>query len=571
MKRYCWRLALVLAGVLGAGPVSGQQTVNPNLPKHVQSDQLQLRADELQRTGKYAEAAAALQQAAELTPDDWVVWDKAGWAHLDNKQAAEALKAFEQSRKIAPPGTPAGGLIIARFALGQSKETLELLKQELGEDELAAATAVVTKGLAAKEFTPDWSYALGYLYTRVLRNSRRAVGFIEAVASADPKRADAWLLLVEINQDLDRGANEDAAAVKYLELAPETADAFRIRAQRHAGIQQYADAVAEYQAGIARHPLTAELYYLLARLQQRLGRPAEAEATYKKLVTAAAGKNPGLHAQARAQLANFHARTRNYAEAEKFYRETAQRPDATAATWTTWGSLLALSGKWEDAAKALEGAAERQAKTGASSSAAAPDELLAARYRAAVCRLAAGQRPAAKAGLEAALAGRGEARTTPEIEARAFLTWLGGQGAKLEELGYQRSDERWAAFVWRREEQDEREFEVRGVFSPSATAWRAILQQAMKTAPDCWPAMYALGRIYASGGFTKEALELLSRAAQLRNDWWAPFYAIGQYHANRRNKESGIPPLRRVVQLAPECRQARAYLSLLANVRDVEE
>lgn len=575
-------IALGLPGALAAGPGSGQgarppaaaapPAVNSRQPKDVQAAQLALQAEDLQRARKWAEAAAAYQRAAELTPDDWVLWDKTGWAHLDNGQAEPALNAFQSARKAAPAGAPApGGLLIAHFALGQEKETLGLAQALSASDLQARAAAVVRQGLAAKPRTADWSYALGYLYTRVLGNSARALGPLEAVVQADPKHAGAWLLLVEVNAALNRGRQEDAAAVQYLELLPESVDAYRLRADRFTALQRYTEAAAEYQAGIVKYPASSELYFPLARVYERAGDAKQAEATYQKLVTAAAeAKNEPLRLQARAQLANFHARQRRYADAEKYYREAAARPDATAATWSTWGSLLALSGRWEEAAKTLEGAASREEKELPGTAGAPRDDLVPGRCRAAVCRLAAGQRDLAKAGLQAALALQGEGRTSAGMDAAAFLAWIEGGAARPVALGYQRSDERWAAFTWRRTP-EVGELEVRGRFSPAATAWRAILQQVQKSAPTCWPADYALARIYAGAGFTAEALKLLDRVREARADWWAPHYAVGDHFARLRNKERGLPPLRRALELAPACRQARVYVSLLAGVKDKNE
>jgi len=543
--------------------------VNPALPKATQAAQLVRRAEELQATGKLAEAAALLQQAAELTATDAALWDRAGWAHLDAGKAAEALAAFEAARKAAPAGTePSGGLLISNFALGREAEVLAHAKRLLPADAYALAAPVITRGLAAQPRTPEWSYALGYLYARVLPQSPRGLEPLEAVVKANPRHADAWLLLHELNKQLDRGPQEDAAAVEYLKLSPNTADAFRLRAQRYATLDKHAEALAEYEAGIVKHPLAAELYYQLARTHERLGGMKQAEDVYRRLVTnAAAQKMDALHTQARAQLANFHARRQNYVEAEKFYREAARNPDATAATWSNWAAMLALSGKWEEAAKAMETTAQRDEQARGKTVPEVRDDLLVARYRAGVCRLAAGQRDLAETNFKAALALKKESRTGPELETRAFLAWLEGRTAKLDQLAYTRSDERWAGFIWRAQP-EEGEFEVRGRFAPSAAAWRVILQTAQKRYPDCWPADYALARLYASAGFTTEALALLTRATQARPDWWAPYYAMGQQYARTRNKELGVPVLRKALQLAPQARQARVMLSLLANARE---
>lgn len=555
-------------------PTVRKPVINPRLPKETQAQQLAFYAEDLQGVGNYEEAARVLQQAAELTPEDWDLWEKAGWGHLDAGQAAPALKAFETARKAAPQGTGlSGGLLIAHFALGNQKELLDLARQKAAPEHVDEAVTILSKGVAAKPETLDWNFALGYLYVRVLGNRSRALDPLEAVIAANPKHADAWLFLVEVNQELNRGRQEDAAAIQYLELAPETPEAFRLRAQRFVVLNRVPDAIAEYQAGIAKHPTAGELYYDLARTYEKTGGVKEAESAYNRLITlAGTRKLAALHTQARAQLASFHARQRNYPAAEAYYREAAQRPDATAQTWNTWGSLLVLSGKWDEAAKAFTEAANREEKARGKAHPEAREDLLQARYRAGMAWLAAAQREPAKAALLAARELKNEARTGPEIEAAALLAWIEGPSAKAEDLGYRKSDERWAAFVWRREpEEVAGEVEIRGKYSVSATAWRAVLQQVQKVNRNCWPASYALARVYASAGFSEEALDLLTDVTQSRNDWWAPYYAMGQYYAQRRNKEEGVSPLRKVLQLAPECRQARSLLTLLNALKDDEE
>lgn len=546
----------------------------PRLSPSAQANQLVDQADQLARMGKLTEAAALLQKAAELTPDDWTRWDSAGWAHLDSGKPDLALKAFETARKTAPAGTPVNGLLVANFGLGKKDEVTKLLAELTPGDQLAVVRPIVEKGLAAKPFTTDWNFALGHLYATVLRNSDRALGLLESVVKADPMRADAWLLLVEVNRDLDQAAQEDAAAVKYLELQPESADAFRLRAERLVSLRQYPAAIEEYKAGIAKVPTAEALYFQLARLYERFNNTKEAEATYRQLIAAAdTAKRDALKQQARAALAAYQLRQRNYVEAEKFYGEAAARPDATLSTLETWGASLALLGKWEEAAKAMETAADRDAKARGTTDPAVRDSLLNARYRAAVCRVAAGQLDQAKAGLEAALSLQNDSRTGPAMEAAAFLTWLNLKEPAKAPLGYQKSDERWAAFTWRQSQVNaaEGEREVRGRYDATATAWRAILQQVQKANPNAWPADYVLARAYASAGFNQEALELLQKAGSRKSDWWAIPYAMGQYYAQRRDKENGVEVLQRTLRLAPQCRQARVYLSLLNNLKDEDD
>lgn len=576
MRRWC-----ALGGVIwgaAVGPAYAQAVAAKPAPARAspsaQATQLSDQADDLLRKGKFPEAAALLQKAAELTPDDWTRWDRAGWAYLDSGKPDLALTAFAAARKAAPAATPVNGLLVANFGLGKKDVVAKLLPDLVPGDQLPVVKPIVDKGLAAKPFTTDWNYALGYLYATVLRNSGRALGLLETVVKAEPMRADAWLLLVEVNRDLDQAAQEDAAAVKYLELAPDAADAFRLRAERLVSLREYPAAIDEYKAGIAKVPSAEILYFQLARLYERFGNKKEAEATYRQLIAAAeTAKKDSSRQQARAALAAYQLRQQNFAEAEKFYREAALKPEATLSTLESWGASLALLGKWEEAAKAMESAADRDAKARGTTDPTVRDSLLAARYRAAVCRVAAGQPDQAKAGLEAALALQNELRTGPAMEAAAFLTWLNLKEPAKTPLGYQKSDERWAGFAWRQSQVNvaEGERDVRGRYDAPATAWRAILQQVQKANPNAWPADYVLARAYASAGFNDEALELLQKASGRKSDWWAIPYAMGQYYAQKRDKDNGVETLQRALRLAPQCRQARVYLSLLNNLKDEED
>lgn len=560
-------LGLALAGTAGwsqGAPARG--AADSREVRERDASRLVREAEDLQRQRKVVEAAAAFRKAAERNPEDPALWDQAGWAHLSAGQADPARQAFEQARKLTPPGvTVSGGLLVAYYALANKDELLKLVRQTVPPDVATRAEPVLTRGVAAQQRTLDWNFGLGYLYVRVLGNSRRALPFAEAVAAENPKHAQAWLLLTEINQALNRGPQEDAAAIRYLELAPETADAYRLRAYRCYIHQQYQAAMDEYQEGITKHPEEAELYYGLARVYERQNQVKQAEATYQKLVDLAGQKKLDvLRAQARAQMANFQLRVKNYAGALGYFREATTRPDASPGVHATLGALLVLQGKWSEAIPALDAVSERDEKLRGRTSPAARGDLIQARYRAALCRLAAGQRDPAATALRAALEYRGEARAAPEVEMRAFLVWLAGKGAPLGPLAYSRSDERWASFQWR-EPVEEDEARVSRRTSPQAAAWRAILAEVKSKNADCWPVRYALARQLAGEGASAEAVSLLQEGIRLRGDWWAPHYALGDHYTREGKNPQAQAALERVVALAPECRAARVGLSLLRN------
>jgi tetratricopeptide (TPR) repeat protein len=240
------------------------------------------------------------------------------------------------------------------------------------------------------------------------------------------------------------------------------------------------------------------------------------------------------------------------------------------STLGQWASLLALTAKWPEAAQTYSKIAARE-ETERGMTSAGKEDALAARFRAALSLLAQGDKPGAEKALQEALKSPIGPRTSPEMEARAFLTWITGKGAKLDLLSYQKSDERWASFVWRKEEVEEGEFEVRGRFSPAARAWRASLQAIQKKHPDCWAADYSLARVYAAGGFTEPSVQLLRKVTRARSDWWAPHFALGQRYVEKREKDAALEELRQVLKLAPDCRQAKVYVSLLNNLKDDED
>ena len=566
------------AGTPAANPQAAPTANAPiparaSTPEEIKAAQLAAKAADLQNQAKWTDAAPLLQQAAELTPNDWVMWDRAGWGWIDAEQPQKALAAFQTARKVAPADTPVGGLLAAHYFLGQGMELQALLAANSAGTLEPPMQALITAGVAAKKGTPAWSLGLGTLYARVIRNNFRALNPLEAAAQAQSGKAEVWLLLADVNQALNRGQQEDAAAIKYLELAPDTVDAYRMRAERYSLQQQVDEARDEYAAGISKYPLAGDLYFALARIYEKLKQTKSADAMYRKLITAATTANrPDLVWLGRAQLAGFQARQRDYAGAETFYREAAAKPGATTATWTTWGSLLAIQGKWDEAARALLSAVDRDEKLRGTSQASVRPELLTERYRAAVCRLLAEGKGPCSSSLRAALALREENHTATEMEARAFLAWCDNTPLQSTELVYRKGDERWAAFTWRRQVVGD-EFDARtaGTGSISAIGWRAILQQVQKQFPDCWPAAYSLSRIYAAAGYGDPAVDLLTGVARARTDWWAPYYALGQLYVYRQDREKGIPILQRVVQLAPECRQARLNLQLLSGVKEEED
>ena len=564
LRRRVW-VALLLLPIAGGPAVRAQRA--STLPPAVRAERLRQNAEDLQRQGKFAEAAKALSQAAELQPRDWEIWDALGWAQLDIGNAAEAKKAFEKAAAEAPRGASlSAGPVVAAFALKDLPDLESRLRKTAPPEVLDEVLQAVRKGLAAAPRSPDWSYALAVLYVKGLGNRQRALGPAEAVVAAQPGRADAWLLLVDINQELGRGPQEDAAAVKYLELAPETADAFRLRAQRYEELNRVGEAAAELSIGLGKHPTSLDLAGRLSRLQEKAGLLKEAEATLRKTVAASATRSDSVSAQARLLLAGFLVRTGKTPDAVVLYRELADRAGSGPVAWSNLGAALALDQKWAESAGAHVTAFQRESSERSESVRENRSQVQSAALRAGIALLAAGNRAEAEKHWKQALDPEPKERTQVGMEAAAFLAWLGNADARAS-LAYAAGDERWAGFVWRRTAEPG-EVEARGNHSLPARGLRAALQSIQSRTPDCWPADLSLARQYAAAGYTDEALALLRKTARVRSDWWAPLYPMGQYYARERKKDEGIEILQQCSRLAPASRQVRSLLSLLKALPD---
>lgn len=518
-------------------------------------------ADRLLRQGKVPEAAAAYQKAADANPADPLAWDRAGWAHLDNADAERAKKAFETGRLKTPKGArPSGGLLVALYVLKEKEPLFKLLRDYLPSYQLAEGEKVLDGGMKAALRSAPWSFGLGYLYSRVLGNSTRAVFHAESAAQQQPMNAQAWLLLVEINQALNRADQEQAAAVEFLKLEPESADAFRLRAQRVAASGDAESAAVECEDGLKKHPQSVELYVMLARYHERAGKPVEAEAALKRLLKSGSeGKVDGAEATAQSLLAAFHVRRKQYAAAEPYYKGLAVRAGSTALARHNWAAVLAVQSRWKEAAAAYEtAAAGASAASGANS-----EEYLPLSTRAAFCLSLASERDAARTLLEKALSTAPRSRSYSRIEAASTAVWLGSTSAP-KELGYVKDDERWAAFPFR-EEVDEGENRPAPRTSLPESAWRHILKAQTENVKDCWPAELVLARISASDGNGAASARSLETVAKARPDWWAPHYVLADYFTRGDQLPRAQAELTRVLQLAPDCRAARGALSLLKN------
>lgn len=548
-------------------PAPPAPALHPNLPAATKAAQLELHAGDLLRAGYPLEGARAYEQAAGFTPKESNLWGSAGWAYLDAGQAAAALAAFRKEQALLPPSSrPPGGLLVANYALPNKAELTRLLPEFAAPEEIEEARKVVSEGAAAKPFSTKWHYGLGYIYARLLDLSPRGIYFLDEVIEAEPENAAAWLMLADLHQAAGNQQQGDAAATRYLELAKEAPDAYRLRAGRYLALRRVADAVAEYRDGLAKHPDAYSLYYGLARSLDAAGDGPGAVKAYQQLIDRATeSKQPEIASGATLQLAGFYARKGRYKEAEALYAAAAKLAGAGPAIWRSWAWTLALQGRPAEAAAALQGALERERKA-APASAASPESQAAAAGEAAVALLAAGKREEAIPLLRRAAA-PGLPRGVAHAEYAALLAWASRAASLPEGLEYQRGDELWSTFLWRQAPEPGAEATRPQRFSLTQAGWKALLESIVKADAKAWPALYALARLDAREARTAQALDRLKKAAALRPDWWASHYALADRYVRLEEEPAAVAALRRVLTLAPECRQAEVRLNLLGAGR----
>lgn len=546
-------------------PMPPPPRLHPNLPASTRAAQLEQYGVALLRTGYAAEAAAAFSQAAEATPSTATLWEQAGWAYLDAGDAPQALAMFARVREAALPGEPPpSGLLVAHFALGEKEKLQALLPAFAAPDELEKARKVVAEGLAEKPFTRRWNFALGYIYARLLNNSPRGISFLEDAAEADPKDPEVWLLLADLQHAAGNQAQGDAAAEHYVELAPETRDYYRLRASRFLDLNQPETAVAEYRAGIKKHPRAWELYQGLARAQDASADDKGAVSTYAEMIRQAreAGQQQSANA-AEIQLAALHARRGRFAEAEKLYGAAAARPEAGTALIESWAYSLSLLGRFDQSARAFRRALEREKSVRGESHPLARESIAAAAGKAGLATLAAGQEKEAEPLFRQAISG-GLPRSAAAAEYAGFASLLRREKKLSPLLRYHRGDELWAVLLWRQLPEGERAAGA-GRFSLHTAGVRALLGAILKRDARAWPAAYAQARMQARDGDVAGAETLLRQVTAAQPAWWAAHFALADRLQQTGDARGAMAALERVIELEPECRPAVQRLAALRS------
>src|SRR5262249_56602270 len=160
-------------------------------------------ASELADKGRSAEAVDALQQAAELHPDDEEVRDKLYDVHFgagDYARARETASSLEQLRTIAASqeaaGDADGALDTLRFAAGshpgETALRTELARRLIARGDLTAAAEYLTAGTAGGD--PELLLLVPGLKLRG-ESDDDGVAILRALLDRDPGRREQIALL----------------------------------------------------------------------------------------------------------------------------------------------------------------------------------------------------------------------------------------------------------------------------------------------------------------------------------------------------------------------------------------
>ena len=545
---------LLLAGMAWTSHPAGAQQEKPSrLRPEVRASRLVREADKLTRLRRHASAAPMYSQAAVLRKNDFGSWERAGWSYVDAGDPTKALQRFEKAVELTPGvGHGKGGKLICWYLLRRSTSLLPALKQHASASKIAQVRPVVLAGLRARSRTRAWDLGLGTVYGLIGGGGQRAVRPLQRVVKADPRNADAWLLLIELHATLNQDAFEKDATRRYLRLQPRSEDAFRLRALALLAKGKRDEAVAEYRRGAKAHPASAALVLAVARYEERDGNGDAARKRHTDLVAVLEKKgDPAGAARVRAQLARLQIRQGQLSPALDYYRQATKRPAASASVWAERGALAALSGKFAEAAQSIAKALEREIAVRGEKHPLSVAAVRGARMRAGLAWLAGGNRKKAASAFAGVVASLDGERDGGGAMAGAFLSWM-GDGGEASPLAYQRSDERWAYFQWRQQPATTEPTPSRGE--------RALLREIVRRHTDCFAARYALARLDARTGHPGDAIKNLEQVAKSKADWWAPQFSLGAYYYRAgKLKESAIR-LRAAVKLAPKCHAAQVYL-----------
>jgi len=208
---------------------------------------------------RFDEANNLLRSAAAKAPGDPAVNTAWGELYLDAHQKADALDLFSTALKTDARWTPA--------LLGAARS--------LSDDDPPQAIAAASKAI---ELNPSFVDAYLFVAGQLLDQDHKAEAQkeVQKALAVNPASPDAHALLAAVAFVEDRTADFDSEVAKALTVAPKRGSVFQIAGELTAHQYRFEEAVALFRRGLALEPENPEILSDLGMALLRTGDEAEA-------------------------------------------------------------------------------------------------------------------------------------------------------------------------------------------------------------------------------------------------------------------------------------------------------
>jgi len=208
---------------------------------------------------RFDEANNLLRSAAAKAPGDPAVNTAWGELYLDAHQKADALDLFSTALKTDARWTPA--------LLGAARS--------LSDDDPPQAIAAASKAI---ELNPSLVDAYLFVAGQLLDQDHKAEAQkeVQKALAVNPASPDAHALLAAVAFVEDRTADFDSEVAKALTVAPKRGSVFQIAGELTAHQYRFEEAVALFRRGLALEPENPEILSDLGMALLRTGDEAEA-------------------------------------------------------------------------------------------------------------------------------------------------------------------------------------------------------------------------------------------------------------------------------------------------------
>ncbi len=283
----------------------------------------------LDRQGRYADAAQAWRVATEHDPKDAAAFASLGLDLARLGKYPEAVTAYRKALRLDPHilGLQLD-LGLALFKQGKLDEAIPPLRQAVAAAPQSEQAAILL-GMSYYG-TQHFAQALPYLHAAV----NRSPGNLEMRGVL----AQSCLYAKQYNCTLEQYK-------QILAANPDSAQAHMLAGEALDGMNQTAQAIAEFQAAEKAAPTEPNVHFGLGYLLWKQHRYQEAAEEFRKEIV-----NEPMHAQALAYLGDTEMKLEHTADAEAILRRAVHQVGATQLAWLDLGIVLAGQGKNDEAA-----------------------------------------------------------------------------------------------------------------------------------------------------------------------------------------------------------------------------